>query len=187
MCKMQGVAKVDGEVVAEADMAAMVRDQMSDAGIHPTAIVSPRRRARRRRRRSGRSRSSATAASSATGASSRRARRSSATSRSAPNVNVGIGTVLGGDPQDLKFKGEQTTVEIGEGTRSASTRRSTAAPRSRSRRRSGSTASSCRTCISRTTATSATASSSRTATQLAGHVTIEDRAISRARRRCTSS
>jgi UDP-N-acetylglucosamine acyltransferase len=32
------------------------------------------------------------------------------------NVKVGIGTVLGGDPQDLKFKGEHTTVEIGEGT-----------------------------------------------------------------------
>ena len=27
MCKMRGVAKVDGEVVAEADMAAMVRDR----------------------------------------------------------------------------------------------------------------------------------------------------------------
>jgi UDP-N-acetylglucosamine acyltransferase len=32
------------------------------------------------------------------------------------NVKVGIGTVLGGDPQDLKFKGEHTTVEIGDGT-----------------------------------------------------------------------
>ena len=31
-------------------------------------------------------------------------------------VKVGIGSVLGGDPQDLKFKGELTTVEIGEGT-----------------------------------------------------------------------
>jgi 3-hydroxymyristoyl/3-hydroxydecanoyl-(acyl carrier protein) dehydratase len=27
VCKMRGVAKVDGEVVAEADMAAMVRDR----------------------------------------------------------------------------------------------------------------------------------------------------------------
>jgi UDP-N-acetylglucosamine acyltransferase len=34
----------------------------------------------------------------------------------AANVKVGIGTVLGGDPQDLKLKGEHTTVEIGEGT-----------------------------------------------------------------------
>jgi UDP-N-acetylglucosamine acyltransferase len=34
----------------------------------------------------------------------------------APHVKVGIGSVLGGDPQDLKFKGEVTTVEIGEHT-----------------------------------------------------------------------
>src|SRR5215207_5234865 len=33
------------------------------------------------------------------------------------NVTVGIGSVLGGDPQDLKFKGEETWVEIGDGTR----------------------------------------------------------------------
>jgi len=32
-------------------------------------------------------------------------------------VRVGVGSVLGGDPQDLKFKGEETWVEIGEGTR----------------------------------------------------------------------
>ncbi|MCU0625089.1 MAG: acyl-ACP--UDP-N-acetylglucosamine O-acyltransferase [Gemmatimonadaceae bacterium] len=34
----------------------------------------------------------------------------------AANVKVGTGTILGGDPQDLKFKGEETFVEIGEGT-----------------------------------------------------------------------
>jgi len=34
----------------------------------------------------------------------------------AKHVKVGVGSVLGGDPQDLKFKGEETTVEIGEGT-----------------------------------------------------------------------
>ena len=34
----------------------------------------------------------------------------------APRVRVGSGTILGGDPQDLKYKGEHTTVEIGEGT-----------------------------------------------------------------------
>jgi len=34
----------------------------------------------------------------------------------ARNVKVGVGSVLGGDPQDLKFKGEETTVEVGEGT-----------------------------------------------------------------------
>lgn len=32
------------------------------------------------------------------------------------NVQVGIGTILGGPPQDLKFAGEETSVEIGEGT-----------------------------------------------------------------------
>ena len=32
------------------------------------------------------------------------------------NVRVGVGSVLGGDPQDLKFKGEETSVEIGEGS-----------------------------------------------------------------------
>ena len=37
--------------------------------------------------------------------------------RLASGVRVGIGSVLGGDPQDLKFKGEETWVEIGEGTR----------------------------------------------------------------------
>jgi UDP-N-acetylglucosamine acyltransferase len=31
-------------------------------------------------------------------------------------VRVGIGSVLGGDPQDLKYRGEETTVEIGDGT-----------------------------------------------------------------------
>ena len=34
----------------------------------------------------------------------------------APRVRVGSGSILGGDPQDLKYKGEPTTVEIGEGT-----------------------------------------------------------------------
>ncbi len=32
------------------------------------------------------------------------------------NVKIGIGTVLGGDPQDLKFEGERTVVEIGDDT-----------------------------------------------------------------------
>lgn len=34
----------------------------------------------------------------------------------AAGVSVGIGSILGGAPQDLKYAGEQTTVEIGEGT-----------------------------------------------------------------------
>jgi len=31
-------------------------------------------------------------------------------------VRVGAGTIIGGDPQDLKFKGEETWVEVGDGT-----------------------------------------------------------------------
>jgi UDP-N-acetylglucosamine acyltransferase len=31
-------------------------------------------------------------------------------------VKIGVGSVIGGDPQDLKFKGEETWVEIGEGS-----------------------------------------------------------------------
>ncbi|MGH7608109.1 MAG: acyl-ACP--UDP-N-acetylglucosamine O-acyltransferase [Gemmatimonadales bacterium] len=31
-------------------------------------------------------------------------------------VKIGHGTVIGSDPQDLKYKGEETWVEIGEGT-----------------------------------------------------------------------
>lgn len=31
-------------------------------------------------------------------------------------VKVGIGSIIGGAPQDLKFGGEETTVEIGDGT-----------------------------------------------------------------------
>ena len=34
----------------------------------------------------------------------------------AEDVTVGDGSILGGDPQDLKFKGEETWVEIGAGT-----------------------------------------------------------------------
>jgi UDP-N-acetylglucosamine acyltransferase len=34
----------------------------------------------------------------------------------AARVKVGVGSVLGSDPQDLKFKGEETWVEVGEGT-----------------------------------------------------------------------
>ncbi|MDQ2766453.1 MAG: acyl-[acyl-carrier-protein]--UDP-N-acetylglucosamine O-acyltransferase, partial [Gemmatimonadota bacterium] len=34
----------------------------------------------------------------------------------AANVRVGSGSIVGGDPQDLKFRGERTYVEIGEGT-----------------------------------------------------------------------
>jgi UDP-N-acetylglucosamine acyltransferase len=37
--------------------------------------------------------------------------------RLSAGVRIDIGSVLGGDPQDLKFQGEETWVEVGEGTR----------------------------------------------------------------------
>jgi UDP-N-acetylglucosamine acyltransferase len=37
--------------------------------------------------------------------------------RLSANVQVGSGSILGGPPQDLKYAGEETWVEIGEGTR----------------------------------------------------------------------
>ena len=36
--------------------------------------------------------------------------------RLAAEVSIGDGSILGGDPQDLKFKGEETWVEVGPGT-----------------------------------------------------------------------
>lgn len=36
--------------------------------------------------------------------------------RLGPRVGVGVGSVLGGDPQDLKYRGEETWVEIGADT-----------------------------------------------------------------------
>ncbi len=36
--------------------------------------------------------------------------------RLAHAVQVGTGSVLGGDPQDLKYRGEETWVDVGEGT-----------------------------------------------------------------------
>ncbi|HEV2670026.1 MAG TPA: acyl-ACP--UDP-N-acetylglucosamine O-acyltransferase [Gemmatimonadales bacterium] len=36
--------------------------------------------------------------------------------RVADGVKIGYGTVIGNDPQDLKYKGEETWVEIGSGT-----------------------------------------------------------------------
>jgi UDP-N-acetylglucosamine acyltransferase len=36
--------------------------------------------------------------------------------RLAARVRVGQGTVIGGDPQDLKYRGEDSWVEVGEGT-----------------------------------------------------------------------
>jgi UDP-N-acetylglucosamine acyltransferase len=36
--------------------------------------------------------------------------------RLAEDVSIGDGSILGGDPQDLKYKGEETWVEVGAGT-----------------------------------------------------------------------
>ena len=36
--------------------------------------------------------------------------------RLAQEVSVGDGSILGGDPQDLKYRGEETWVEVGAGT-----------------------------------------------------------------------
>ncbi len=36
--------------------------------------------------------------------------------RLAPGCRVGTGSILGGQPQDLKYAGEETWVEVGEGT-----------------------------------------------------------------------
>ena len=36
--------------------------------------------------------------------------------RLAEDVRIGDGAILGGDPQDLKYAGEETWVEIGQGT-----------------------------------------------------------------------
>ncbi len=33
-----------------------------------------------------------------------------------PGCEIGVGAVIGGDPQDLKYRGEPTRVEVGEGT-----------------------------------------------------------------------
>ena len=70
------------------------------------------------------------------------------------NVTVGIGSVLGGLPQDLKFKGEESRLVTVR--QFASMPPSTGGRPSPSRRRLASTRFSCRTCISPTTVRSAT-------------------------------
>jgi UDP-N-acetylglucosamine acyltransferase len=92
-------------------------------------------------------------------------------------VRVGIGSILGGDPQDLKFQGEETTVEIGEGT----------VIREYSTINRG-TAQSMKTTVGRDCLIMTYVHLAHdchigdgviisNATQLAGHVTVEDRAI----------
>ena len=95
----------------------------------------------------------------------------------ARNVKVGVGSVLGGDPQDLKFKGEETTVEVGEG----STIREYATI-------NRGTAQSMKTTVGRNCFIMSYVHLAHdchvgdgviisNATQLAGHVTVEDKAI----------
>jgi UDP-N-acetylglucosamine acyltransferase len=93
------------------------------------------------------------------------------------SVRVGIGSVLGGDPQDLKFQGEVTHVEIGDGTvirEYATINRGTA--------QSGRTSVG-KNCFIMTYVHLAhdchlgDGVIISNATQLAGHVTVEDRAI----------
>jgi UDP-N-acetylglucosamine acyltransferase len=90
----------------------------------------------------------------------------------ASNVVIGVGSVIGGDPQDLKFKGEETWVEIGEGTR---VREYTTINRG--------TAQSYRTTVGKGCFLMSYVHLAHdcviisNGTQLAGHVTVEDRVI----------
>src|SRR5919205_404612 len=97
--------------------------------------------------------------------------------RLANNVRVGIGSIIGGEPQDLKYQGELTTVEIGENS----------VIREYSTINRG-TAESLRTTVGRDCFLMSYVHLAHdchigdgviisNATQLAGHITIEDRAI----------
>ena len=92
-------------------------------------------------------------------------------------VKVGTGSVLGGDPQDLKFKGEETWVEVGDNT---TIREFATLNRG--------TAQSFRTTVGKSCFLMSYVHLAHdchvgdhviisNATQLAGHVTVEDRAI----------
>jgi len=95
----------------------------------------------------------------------------------AANVKIGSGSIIGGDPQDLKYQGEHTTVEIGENT---TVREYTTINRG--------TTHSHRTVIGRNSFLMSYVHIAHdgdigdgvilaNGTQLAGHVTVEDRAI----------
>jgi UDP-N-acetylglucosamine acyltransferase len=97
--------------------------------------------------------------------------------RLADNVKVGIGSVLGGDPQDLKFKGELTTVEIGANT---TIREYATINRGTSQSHKTSVGENCFIMSYVHLAHDCHLGNGviiSNATQLAGHVTIEDRAI----------
>ena len=96
--------------------------------------------------------------------------------------------VLGGDPQDLKFKGEQTTVEIGDGT---TIREYTTINRGTSQSFKTTVGKNCFLMSYVHLAHDCHVGDGviiSNGTQLAGHVTIDEKAIiCRARARCTSS
>jgi UDP-N-acetylglucosamine acyltransferase len=93
------------------------------------------------------------------------------------NVKVGIGSVLGGDPQDLKFRGEYTTVEVGDGT---TIREFVTINRGTAQSHRTSVGSNCFLMAYVHLAHDCHLGDGvmiSNATQLAGHVTVEDRAI----------
>ena len=95
----------------------------------------------------------------------------------APNVTIGVGSVIGGDPQDLKFQGEETWVEIGEGTR---VREFSTINRGTAESRKTTVGSNCFLMSYVHLAHDCHIGDGviiSNGTQLAGHVTIEDRAI----------
>lgn len=97
--------------------------------------------------------------------------------RLAPNVSIGVGSVIGGDPQDLKFQGEETWVEIGEGTR---VREYSTINRGTAESRKTSVGSNCFLMSYVHLAHDCHVGDGviiSNGTQVAGHVTIEDRAI----------
>lgn len=92
-------------------------------------------------------------------------------------VKIGVGAVLGGDPQDLKFKGEETWVEIGDNTvvrEYATINRGTAQSHRTSVGRNCFIMSYVHLAHDCHVGDGVIISN---ATQLAGHVTVEDRAI----------
>ena len=88
-------------------------------------------------------------------------------------------SLLGGDPQDIKYRGEETWVEVGAGHGDPGVRHH----QSRHHGYADATVVGAQLLphdlrrTSRTTARSATASSIANATQMAGHVTVQDHAI----------
>ena len=88
---------------------------VSTTRVHPLALVEPRRGARRRGRGRPVLPRRTPARASATGRSSSRTSSSARTRRIGSDNQVHTGAVLGGPPQDKTFKGEPTTLTMGNG------------------------------------------------------------------------